>query len=181
MFDQCSGEKKIPRFQSIWEWDRMSGVQETFTVLSSGLTQHHWCPGESVTGAVVFFQAMQKMFESQSCSLLLHSFISQHSSDGKLSTTYELHVISKWLRNEPNFCCGYGSSKHNKCINTPDKIKEGLDERTHLEHIPQLTALLHSTGRTEVAPPPFLFACQCHAQANRSHALEQSTCLRQFL
>lgn len=121
------------------------------------------------------------MFESLSCGVLLNSFTAQQSSGGKLSTTCEPHVISKQLKNESNFCCGHGSSKHNKYINTPDKIKEGLDEITHLEHIPQLTTLLYSTGRTEVALLPFLFAYQCHAQANSFQALEQSTCLRQFL
>lgn len=121
------------------------------------------------------------MFESLSCSVLINSLISQQSSAGKLSTTFEPHVISKWLRREHNFCCGHGSSKCNKYLNTPDKIKEGLDERTYLEHIPQSTALLYSTDRAEVALLPLLLACQCRAQVSSTQTLEQRICLGQFL
>lgn len=159
----------------------MAGVQGTFTVLNSGLTQHHWCLGESFAWSSGFFQAMQTMFESLSCSVLLNFFTSQQSSAGKLSTTFEPHVISKWLRREHNFCCGHGSCKCNKYLNTPEKIKEGLVERTHVEHLPQRTVLLYSTGRTAVALLPFLFACQCHAQASSSQTPEQSICLEKFL
>lgn len=68
---------------------------------------------------------------------MLNLPIPQQRSAGKLSTTFEPHVISKWLRREHNFCCGHGSSKCDKYLNSPDTTEEGLGERTHLEHIPQ--------------------------------------------
>lgn len=115
------------------------------------------------------------MSESLSCSVLLNLSVFWQSYAEKPSTRFEPDGISKLLTREHNVCCRHGSSKCHKYLNTPDRIKEGLDERTCLEHVAQLIA------QARVALLPFLFACQSHDQGSSSQTLEHSIWLWQFL